>query len=352
MEKRILVITTGGTIAMQRETNAGGAVPKLMGEDLLAAVPHGLAELAFEEHCNLPSAHFTLDTIWTLKERVAAAAARGDIDGVVVTHGTDVMEESAYLADLTVPGEKPVAFTGAMRTASDVGYEGFANLAAAVRTAASDDARGLGTLVVMNDEIHAARFVTKTHTLSLSTFRSPDYGPLGRVDGDRVVVVQRVTRQTIECKAWEPKVALVKLTVGADAALLKAALAGGARGVVLEALGGGRIPPWWLPTIREAIGGGTAVVIASRCPAGRVWDGYGYAGAHRELREMGALFAGGLNGPKARIRLMCALGAAETPEALPEIWRHGTLEIDAASGPIDRLRTLGRHLVDSLRREL
>lgn len=351
MEKRILVITTGGTIAMRRETEAGGAVPKLVGEDLLAAVPHGLAELAFEEHCNLPSAHFTLETLWTLKERVAAAVARADIDGVVVTHGTDVMEESAYLADLTVPGEKPVVFTGAMRTASDVGYEGYANLAAAVRTAASDEARGLGTLVVMNDEIHAARFVTKTHTLSLSTFKSLEYGPLGRVEGDRVVVAQRVARQLIECDAWEPKVMLLKLAVGADDALLRAALSSGARGVVLEGLGGGRIPPWWLPTIRGAIESGAAVMIASRCPAGRVWDGYGYAGAYHELSGMGALFAGGLNGQKARIRLMCALGKAETPQELREIWMQGTVAVEPEASAIEHLQKLGRRLVRAVQRK-
>ena len=351
MIKRIVVITTGGTIAMKRDEAAGGAVPTLAGQDFLSMLPAGLAEIEIEEHCHLPSAHFTLDTVWTLRERVAAALARPDVDGVVVAHGTDVMEESAYLLDLTVPGDKPMVLTGAMRTASDLGYEGYANLAAAVRVATDDEACGLGALVVMDDEIHAARFVTKTHTLSLATFKSPDFGPLGRVDGDRVVVAQRVTRSLVECEAWEPDVVLIKLAVGMDEGLLKYVLGQGTKGVVLEALGGGRVPPWWLPAIRGAVESGVAVVIASRCLSGRMWDGYGYAGAYKELRGLGALFADGLNGQKARIRLMCVLGAAETAGEVAELWVHGTPEATPTSATVDRLRSLGRRLLSSLQRE-
>jgi L-asparaginase len=351
MVKRILVITTGGTIAMKRDQGAGGAIPTLMGEDLLAAVPPDLAELVFEEHCHLPSAHFTLDIVWTLKERAAAAIARPDVDGVVVTHGTDVLEETAYLLDLTVPGDKPMVLTGAMRTASDLGYEGYANLAAAVRAAADDEARGLGALVVMNDEIHAARFVTKTHTLSPATFKSLDHGPLGRVDGDRVIIAQRVTRSLVECETWEADVALLKLAVGMDHGLLKYLLQRGTKGVVLEALGGGRVPPWWVPTIRQAVEDGVAVVIASRCPAGRIWDGYGYEGAYKELRRLGALFADGLTGQKARIRLMCVLGAATSPEEVADLWTDGTMTVTPLSVAVDRLRSLGDRLLSSLRRE-
>jgi L-asparaginase len=351
MIKRILVITTGGTIAMKRDQNVGGAIPILMGEDLLAAVPPGLAELEFEEHCHLPSAHFTLDTVWTLKERVATAIARADVDGVVVTHGTDVLEETAYLLDLTVPGDKPIVLTGAMRTASDLGYEGYANLAAAIRVAADDEARDLGALAVMNDEIHAARFVTKTHTLSPATFKSLGHGPLGRVDGDRVVIAQRVTRSLVECEVWETDVVLLKLAVGMDRGLLEYVLQRGAKGVVLEALGGGRVPPWWLPTVRQAVKDDVAVVIASRCPAGRIWDGYGYEGAYKELRSLGALFANGLNGQKARIRLMCVLGAVASPGEVSDLWVHGTVTDTPFSATVDRLRSLGDRLLGSLRRE-
>ena len=306
----VVVVTTGGTIAMQHDAAAGGAVPVLDGADFLRSLPAGLPSVRVMEQCNLPSAHFTLDLLWGLRQRVAALTGEPGVAGVVVTHGTDTLEETAYLLDLTVPGETPVVVTGAMRTVSDAGYDGYANLAAAIRVAASQKARGLGTLVVLNDEIHAARFVTKTHTLALNTFQSPGYGPVGRVDADGVWIGSRPAREIIPCERIEPAVTLLKLGVGADAALLEDAVARGARGVVIEALGGGRLPPWWLPAVDKAARQGAAVVIASRCPAGRVTDRYGYAGAHRDQAALGCGFAGGLNGQKARIRLMAALGAA------------------------------------------
>jgi L-asparaginase len=230
------------------------------------------------------------------------------------------MEESAYLLDLTVPGEKPMVLTGAMRTASQIGYDGLANLVAAVRVAASPQARGLGAAIVMNDEIHTAHFVTKTHTQSVDTFKSLSLGPLGRVDGDEVVLSQRVTRRVIPCSGLEPNVILIKLASGMNDDFLRYAVDQGNKGVVIEALGGGRVPPWWMPTIRQAIEAGVAVVIASRCPSGRVWDGYGYKGAYRDLRKAGVLFADGLNGQKARLKLMVILDAAEDRSAISQLW--------------------------------
>jgi L-asparaginase len=316
----IVILTTGGTIAMKRDNAAGGAIPTLQGSDFLDALPPGLPELWVEEYCNLPSAHFTLDTLWGLRSRVAELLEKPEVDGIVVTHGTDVMEESAYLLDLTVPGEKPMVLTGAMRTASQIGYEGLANLAAAVRVAASSQAKGLGAVIVMNDEIHAARFVTKTHTQSVDTFQSLFFGPLGRVDGDEVVIGQRVARQVIPCHGLEPNVTLIKLAAGVDDSFLRYTMDQGAKGVVIEALGGGRVPPWWMPTIRQAVEAEVAVVIASRCPSGRVWDGYGYEGAYKDLRRAGVLFANGLNGQKARLKLMVVLEAAQDKRAVLQLW--------------------------------
>jgi L-asparaginase len=212
--------------------------------------------------------------------------------------------------------------TGAMRTASDVGPDGPANLWAAVRVAASPQARGIGAVAVLNDEIHAARFVTKMHTLSPTTFASPGWGPLGHVEGDRVHVPWQLERETITCPGLEGRVALIKLGVGVGVEPLEDALARGAKGVVLEALGGSRIPPWWLPAIERAVGDGVTVVVASRCPAGRVWDAYGYPGGHRSLETLGCLFPpSGLNGQKSRVRLMVVLGAAQSPQEIAQLWR-------------------------------
>lgn len=310
--KRIIILTTGGTIAMTNTDTADGALPTLVGSDFLKALPRDLADVRVEEFCNLPSAHFTLDDVWNLSRRVAALVTRDDVDGIIVTHGTDTLEESAYLCDITIDTPKPIVFTGAMRVASDAGYDGIANLIAAIRVAASDDARDKGTLVVFNDEIHTARDVTKTHTTALETFFSPEWGPIGRVYADRIVLArQPMYREFIPATRLESNVHLLKLAVGMSEGLLEYLVdVVGARGVVLETLGGGRVPPWWLPTIERAIKNGTTIVIASRVGTGRTVDRYGYAGAQRDLARLGCRFADGLNGQKARVRLMATLGAS------------------------------------------
>jgi L-asparaginase len=317
----VAVLSTGGTIAMQHDETAGGAVPQLGASDFAAALPPDAPRLHAEEIVNLPSSHFTLETLERIRDRVAELVEEPDVLGVVVTHGTDTMEETTYLLDLTVPGAKPVVLTGAMRTASDVGYDGYANLLAAVRVAATPQARDLGAVIVFNGEIHAAGRATKMHTLSPATFQSPGWGPIGRVEGDAVIVDRRPEREGFPWRGLERHVALLKLTVGAGPGALEDALQRGARGVVIEGLGAGRVPPWWLPVVRRARERGIPVVIASRCPSGRVWDQYGYAGAYRSLVDLGCLFTAGINGQKARIRLMVILAAAETPEGIAALWR-------------------------------
>ncbi len=316
----VAVLTTGGTVAMRHDPVAGGAVPALGAGELTAVLPSVAPELAVEEVCNLPSSHFTFETLWHIRQRALAWTAVPEVRGVVITHGTDVLEEMAYLLDLTVPGEKPLVVTGAMRTASDPGADGPANLWAAVRVASSPAARGLGSLVTFNDEIHAARFVSKMDTLSTATFQSPGWGPIGQVEGDQVRIVFHVEREVLPCEHLEERVALIKLGVGMGVEPLEDALGRGAQGVVLEALGGGRVPPWWLSTIEQAIRDGVSVVVASRSCSGRVWDAYGYPGSHRTLRELGCLFSSGLNGQKARIRLMVVLGMTRDPAVIAQLW--------------------------------
>ena len=320
MSQHVVVLSTGGTIAMQHDETAGGAVPQLGAADFAAALPEGAPSIRTEEILNLPSSHFTLEALRSIRERVVRVLEEPQVTGVVLTHGTDTLEETAYLLDLTLPGEKPVVITGAMRTASDLGYEGHANLLAAVRVAAASPSRGLGAVVVMNDEIHAARHVTKMHTLSPATFQSPAWGPIGRVEGDAVILHQRPRRERLPWKGLEPNVSLLKLAVGMGPEPLEDALARGARGIVIEALGGGRVPPWWLPAIERARHRGIPCVIASRCPSGRVWDAYGYTGARRSLADLGCLFAAGINGQKSRIKLMVILAAAATDDEVRTLW--------------------------------
>lgn len=316
----IALVTTGGTIAMKEQSKGKGAIPTLTPEDFLTQLPEGLPPLIIEEHCNLPSSHFTLQTLTSLRERVQNLALRNDIDGIVITHGTDTMEETAYFLDITIPTEKPIVLTGAMKTAGEAGYEGMANLIAALKTASSPQARGRGAMVVMNDEIHAARYVTKSHTLSTATFVSPGWGPMGRIDGERITFAWNIARKIVPFRRLEEKVYLIKLGVGMTDEFLRFALQEGARGIVIEGMGAGRVPPWWMPSIKEAIGKGIAVVIASRCQAGGIYDPYGYPGAYRDLSSAGVLFAHHLNGQKARIRLMVLLGSGAQGKELEELW--------------------------------
>jgi L-asparaginase len=316
----VALVTTGGTIAMRERAKGQGAIPTLTPQDFLSQLPESFPKVIVEEHCNLPSSHFTLQTLQSLRERVQNLLNREEVEGVVITHGTDTMEETAYFLDITVPSEKPIVLTGAMRTAEEAGYDGIANLLAALKTASSPQARGRGTMVVMNDEIHAARYVTKSHTLSTATFVSPGWGPMGRIEGERITFAWDLNRKVIPFRELEEKVYLIKLGVGMEDHFLRFALEKGAKGVVIEGMGAGRVPPWWMPTIREAIGKGVTVVIASRCLAGGIYDPYGYPGAYRDLSSAGVLFAHHLNGQKARIRLMVILGSGAEGDRVRELW--------------------------------
>lgn len=302
---------------MKQSPMVGGAVPSLKGEDFLSLLPRDGIDLVFEEFSNLPSSHFTPVGALELAQRVESALMAPDIDGVVVTHGTDTLEETAYLLDLSTNSTKPVVFTGSMRTASKVGYDGVANLSSAIRVAAHPEARDMGVLVVFGGEIHSASQVQKIYTQSLGAFQSPGSGPLGRVDGDTVWMQHRpLRRQYIPCSHLEEMVDLIRITQGADDRLLRHSIEDGVAGIVIEAFGSGRVPPWWLPAVSEAISRRLVVAITSRCIAGSLGDEYGYVGAYHDLRRLGVLFVPNLNGTKTRIKLMLALGAARSNEEL------------------------------------
>jgi L-asparaginase len=240
--------------------------------------------------------------------RIAEAFAAG-VDGAVVIQGTDTIEESAFLLDLLVGGDQPVVVTGAMRGAAMPGADGPANLLAAARVAASEPARGLGTLAVLNDEIHAARFVQKSHTALPSAFTSPGVGPLGLVAEERVRILTRVARTPVMAAQDGPPrpVALVRWAMGDDGRMLGALAGLGYRGAVIEGMGAGHVPA----DAAEAVGALAAampVVLASRCASGPVFsETYGYPGGEIDLVRRGAIPGGMLSGLKARLLLGLAL---------------------------------------------
>jgi L-asparaginase len=319
----IVIVFTGGTISMRHDTALGGAVPALAGREILAAA-RGVEEVAdveVDDFGAYPGPHMSVARMWALRERVLSHLDRVDVDGVVITHGTDTLEESAYLIARSSVTEKPIVFTGAMRAACDLGWSGPANLSAAGRTAASEEARGQGVLVVMGDRIFTGADVTKSHTHMLDAFESPGLGPLGVVDDGRVVFRRETpsTRTVVMAERLAEPVDIVYTWTGADSRLIDAARREGL-GLVVAALGRGNVPPEMVGGIERWIADGKPVVIASRAQRGRVGHTYGYPGGGRRLLAAGAIFAGSRRPQQARIDLMLGLGAGLDEAGLRELF--------------------------------
>src|ERR687895_888386 len=242
----IVIVFTGGTISMRHDSALGGAVPALSGRDILAAARgvEAVADIEVDDFGTFPGPHMSPTRMWALRQRVLEHLDRDGVDGVVITHGTDTLEESAYLLARSSVTEKPSVFTGAMRAASDLGWDGPANLIAAVRTASSAEACGQGVLVVMGERIFAGADVTKSHTHMLDAFESPGLGPLGVVDDGRVVFRRETpaTRTVIVAERLAEPVDIVYTCTGADSRLLDASRRV-ALGVVVAAMGRGNVPP-------------------------------------------------------------------------------------------------------------
>jgi L-asparaginase len=309
----IVLLFVGGTISMKHDDALGGAVPALSGEEIVAAT-HGITDVAMlelEQWGRFPGPHMTVERMWMLRTRIAEHLARPEVDGVVITHGTDTLEESAYLVARSTLPDKPVVFTGAMRPASDIGWDGPSNLLDATRVAASPESRGGGTLVCIGERIHSALEVGKTHTEARDAFESPGLGALGEVD-EGEVIYHRALREIpapIVPDAPATPVDLVQAYAGADARLLDASRESGARAVVLAAMGRGNVPPAMFDGVLRWVESGRPILISSRAQRGRVGASYAYPGGGRRLLDAGAIFAYGRRPGQARIDAMLALGA-------------------------------------------
>ncbi len=305
--RRVRILAAGGTIAM---TGSGGATPDLDGDALVQAVP-ALAEhhdLEAQTVVNVPSAHLTLEDQLKICRAARDAARRGI--GVVVTHGTDTLEETAMLCDILHDAEAPIVFTGAIRPASAPGADGPANLGDAVMVAASGAAAGLGVLVCFGGEIHHARCVRKTDTTSLVAFTSPQTGPLGRVTEDHATVWSRVPRNPpLDPPHLGRRVLIVPTTAGDDGTLAAAALGTDPDGVVIGTLGAGHLAPALLDLWAEAADR-IPVVAYCRSERGVILNAtYGYRGSERDLRGSGIIPAGFLSPQAARMKLLACLAA-------------------------------------------
>ena len=316
---KILVVFTGGTFSMKIDEKTGGAVPFFHGEELIEMIPQS-RELADVEIFNFgirPGPHMTPELMLELSKVIQKEIKRDDIHGIIVTHGTDTLEETAYFLDLTVKTDKPIVVIGAMRTSSEPDWDGPRNLLDAMYIINNKNSRGMGVLVCLNGEINAASEVTKTHTEDIETFRSLDFGALGFVEKGRVLFNRLPKKlEIIENDNIDPNVDLLKVYAGMDDKFFRFSADSGAHALVVEALGVGNVPPAAFEGIEYVVNKGIPVVLVSRCPAGETLDIYGYPGAGKWLKKLGVIFSEYLNGQKARIKTIIALGKIESPDEL------------------------------------
>jgi len=308
--KKILVISTGGTIEMM-PGDGGITTGSTSGMDsgILESFPG--AEVTVERYSNLPSPHITPEIMADIATELRKLEISRQYDGVVVTHGTDTLEETAFMADIHLEGTLPVVFTAAMRSSCELGVDGPRNIRSAIRVACTE-ARNIGVTVVLNDEIHAAGRVTKTCTSNVSSFDSPGYGPLGFVDEDKVIYhrlpIWRLSLPRAPLKL-DPAVGLVRTAAGFGHELIDYLTREGYRGIVVEAFGRGNVHPDAAEAIERALKASVVVIITSRCYMGRVLGVYSYPGGGLDLLRRGVLSAGDMAGNKIRIMLMACLGA-------------------------------------------
>jgi L-asparaginase len=306
----LAVFYTGGTISMTHAGHEGSAVPTLTGAQISTHVP-GLENDFNLKHIDFgqwPGPHITLERMGQLAQHIALTLEQG-VEGVVVTHGTDTLEETVFYLDLVHASDAPVVVVGAMRTSDDLSWDGPVNLYAGCLVASHPQARGMGAMVVMNNTVNAASEVTKTYTHALDTFVSPDVGPLGTIDQNKVFFYRHRPKRThIPQSATHAYVEVIEATAGNDGRLIQAAVDCGVAGIVVAAMGRGNVPPKMALALIEAMQKGVPVVVCSRCWGGRVAPVYGYEGGGAYLAEAGAVLAPKLNAQKARIALSLALG--------------------------------------------
>lgn len=319
---KVVVLTTGGTIASVRNKETGlYASGAMAGEKLIDTDRLQLnIDIEVESVFQVPSNAMDTEKLALLHDKIMLHTAKDDVLGIVVTHGTDTLEESSYYMDLIYTGDKAVVFTGAQRTPDEEGTDAFTNIRDSIITAACPDCRGLGVLVTFNEGVFSASRVHKGHAYKVHTFSSPDYGQLGFVDKGKCWIRQRpASRKTYALQENPPRVELVKACLGSDGRCIRLLCDDGAKGIVIEGLGRGHVSPVWMEHIHYATSKGVAVVVTTTCGQGRVHPVYNFQGSVASLVAEGVIMGHDYAPLKARIRLMVLLGAGITePHALQE----------------------------------
>lgn len=305
--KKILVLHTGGTISMQADQN-GAVESSPINPMTQVTSPLENIEVVSVDFFNLPSPHIQIDHMMMIYKKIREEASH--FDGFVITHGTDTLEETAYFLDTMSIPQMPIVMTGAMRSSNELGSDGIYNYRTALRVAADEKSADKGVLVVMNDEIHAAKYVTKTHTTNVSTFQTPTHGPLGLVTKREILFFKAADKRVrFDLQAINGVVPIIKSYADMDTILLDALVEAPISGLVIEALGAGNLPPASIAAIKKLINKQLPIVLVSRCFNGIAEPVYAYDGGGIQLEELGVLFVKELNSQKARIKLLIAVNA-------------------------------------------
>jgi len=322
----IVVFFTGGTIGMAPSEGIHGVAPggnfeKLLNQ--LAPQEEGIS-LRPIPWSDKPSPHMTPMDMFQLAKEVETALAEDSVLGAVILHGTDVLAESAYMCDLVIDSDKPVILTGSMRYYSESGYDGLRNLINAVRACLLPLPPGTGACLLMTDRIFTAREAVKVNSLNVDAFESREAGIVGYVAGESVILagcpLDSSPRRKFRPKRIESNVVLITSYTGMDRSLIDHARTTGVKGIVIEGFGAGNVPPDAVPAIEDCIAAGIPVVLSTRCIEGGVWPVYGYPGGGADLQDKGVILCGRLGGPKARVRLMCALGLTSDMEEIRDMF--------------------------------
>ena len=304
---------------MKIDKKTGGAVPRFSGEELLAKVPEAkrLANISCYDYGKYPGPHVTPEIMLDLSGKIRERLKENKFDGVIVTHGTDTLEETAYLLDLTINTKIPIVVTGSMKNSLEPGWDGSKNLVDSIQVCLNENSRGMGVLVCLNGEVNAASEVTKIYSNEIESFQSLDFGALGFVQNEKVIYNRLPQRlEILKTKKINTNVDLLTVYAGMDEKFFKYSADSGAEGLVIEALGIGNVPPKAFKGIKYVVEKRIPVVLVSRCPAGETDYIYSYPGAGKHLHKLGVIFAEFLNGQKARIKLMLSLGRTKNIDEL------------------------------------
>ncbi|MFC4404330.1 asparaginase [Gracilibacillus xinjiangensis] len=319
---KLIVIHTGGTISMQQNEEG----------NITLSDNHPLSNIREVENIpiqeielfSLPSPHITPKHMLELSQYINKLLANhSKLAGIVITHGTDTLEETAFFLDLTIKSTIPIVLTGAMRPSNEIGTDAIYNFQSAIRVAKCKEATNCGVLVVMNDEIHSARYVTKTSTSNVATFKSPPFGPLGLIHKDQIVMYQKYlfSDNRLAVEKITKTVHLFKAYTGISSILFEHLNENNTSGLVIEALGQGNLPPEIVPSLENLQSKGIIIVIVSRCYNGIVQPVYDYEGGGKSLQKLGIIFTNQINGPKARLKLLLLLQQEATVEEIRDAFQ-------------------------------